>query len=197
VAAAKKQKPLSLSRQWATGHRARPERWLIQALHERDDETGEPLYWHDEQGWVDMAFGPTRYSTLEKKVHGPVPVIGGRWVHAPPAKQPPIDSQTLAAHAKALSARKEYQEEPLFTLGVVVATPGARELLGADEMRAFIARHQHGDWGDVSKGDARENERALHSDDRILSAYRAHGRTFWVITENDRSVTTVLLPEEN
>jgi len=60
----------------------------------------------------------------------------------------------------------------------------------------MIVRHSVGDWGEVCKEDWQENNRAAANGDRILSAYTVTNRKFWVITEWDRSVTTVLLPEE-
>jgi hypothetical protein len=63
--------------------------------------------------------------------------------------------------------------------------------------REFLARHQAGDWGEVCGDDAEENELSVKEGHRILSAYTtAAGVKLWVITEADRSVTTVLLPEE-
>ncbi|MCM1224336.1 MAG: hypothetical protein NC548_58775, partial [Lachnospiraceae bacterium] len=60
-----------------------------------------------------------------------------------------------------------------------------------------LARHQSGDWGEVSKSDWMANNNALKSGGRILSAYTANGgKTFWIITEADRSHTTVLMPDD-
>jgi hypothetical protein len=87
----------------------------------------------------------------------------------------------------------------LFQLGQVVATPGALDLLAraAVNATALLYRHQHGDWGDVSPEDAAKNARAILCDDRILSSFPIlSGRRLWIITEADRSVTTLLLPEE-
>lgn len=88
---------------------------------------------------------------------------------------------------------------PLFDLGQVVMTDGAAAL-GID-FRPYLARHQAGDWGELDEFDKRQNRQALKEGLRILSAYNiplAGGETerIWVITEADRSVTTVLLPEE-
>ncbi len=87
----------------------------------------------------------------------------------------------------------------LFELGHVVRTDGAAAL-GID-FRPYIARHQAGDWGELDEFDKRQNRQALKEDLRILSAYNipvAGGETerIWIITEADRSITTVLLPEE-
>jgi hypothetical protein len=58
-------------------------------------------------------------------------------------------------------------------------------------------RHVSGDWGDLNESDRQENELSVREGFRILSAYRmSDGTRFWIITEADRSVTTVLLPEE-
>jgi len=86
-----------------------------------------------------------------------------------------------------------------FSLGRLVATPGALEAMQeADELpTAFIGRHIKGDWGEVCAEDAEENELSLKEGFRVLSAYRtSKGKRLWVITEADRSVTTILLPEE-
>lgn len=83
-----------------------------------------------------------------------------------------------------------------FSLGAIVATFGA-QAIPRDEVGAALARHAAGDWGDVCEDDRQANETALQNGTRLLSVYRARaGTRFWVITEADRSVTTVLLPEE-
>lgn len=84
-----------------------------------------------------------------------------------------------------------------FELGKVVGTPGALELIPIGEIQQALDRHQNGDWGDVCDEDKEVNNQALIHGDRILSAYTSsNGTKFWIITEADRSVTTVLLPEE-
>jgi hypothetical protein len=84
-------------------------------------------------------------------------------------------------------------------LGRIVATPGALEILseaGEDPLR-YLARHASGDWGYLDAHDRRENERSLKHGWRVFSSYQVGGgRTIWIITEADRSVTTILLPEE-
>lgn len=83
-----------------------------------------------------------------------------------------------------------------FPLGRLFLTPGAQQLPSA-EVGEAIARHMAGDWGEVGKADWRENELSLREGFRLFSVYRtAAGEKFWVITEADRSSTTVLLPEE-
>ena len=89
--------------------------------------------------------------------------------------------------------------ETKFSPGSVVATPGVLEAFRAsgDDPLAYIIRHLAGDWGDVDEQDSRENELSLIHGFRLLSAYTLNGGTIiWIITEADRSVTTVLLPEE-
>ena len=91
------------------------------------------------------------------------------------------------------------QTLPRLPLGHVVATPGALDLVRAHglDVLALVHRHARGDWGDLSPGDALANDLALEPAclARVLSAYETAGR-LWVITEADRSVTTVLLPSE-
>lgn len=83
-----------------------------------------------------------------------------------------------------------------FSLGRLVATPGAIEALSEACIRASLARHQTGDWGDVDAHDRRANDTALKEGTRLLSVYQNGNTKFWIITEWDRSVTTVLLPDE-
>jgi len=88
---------------------------------------------------------------------------------------------------------------PLFPLGQVVATPGALEALdeAGQEPAEFLQRHITGNWGDLDEHDRNENELALKQGLRLLSAYQTNkGVRLWVITEWDRSVTTILLPQE-
>jgi hypothetical protein len=89
--------------------------------------------------------------------------------------------------------------KPLFPLGQTVATPAAMEaVLAAGQNPAFfLVRHVTGDWGLVDAEDAKANEDALKDGSRLLSVYEtAKGVRVWVITEADRSVTTILLPED-
>lgn len=91
-------------------------------------------------------------------------------------------------------------DQPLFTHGKIVTTTGADDLLRRHNLHPirFVARHVHGDWGDVSWADAVTNRRALEEDGRLLSSYMlSGGERLWVITECDRSVTTLLLPDES
>lgn len=87
----------------------------------------------------------------------------------------------------------------LFPLGRVVSTPGALEVLDKTAVNAWdlLRRHQQGDWGHVPPEDAEENVRSVANGWRILSSYPVSDEyRIWVITEADRSVTTLLLPDE-
>jgi hypothetical protein len=91
----------------------------------------------------------------------------------------------------------------LFSLGRIVATPGALRLAesGAFDPAELLGRHVRGDWGDLDAFDRRENERALRSGARIFSAYQmAQGRVWIIIEATDdagaRHSTCILLPEE-
>jgi len=85
-----------------------------------------------------------------------------------------------------------------FFLGRVVATPGALQALGKAGMGTvpLLARHQSGDWGELSAEDWRANEEAIEHGWRVFSSYAVGGAVVWIITEADRSATTILLPEE-
>jgi len=86
---------------------------------------------------------------------------------------------------------------PCFPLGQLVITPGALAVLTQKDISTAISRHVRGDWGDLDEADRLENELSLREGFRVLSAYPSvAGVKFWVITEADRSSTTVLLPEE-
>ena len=83
-------------------------------------------------------------------------------------------------------------------LGRVFATPGALELLAEAREHPFelLARHATGDWGELCAFDRRQNQIALREGYRVLSSYPVGRERVWVITEADRSITTILLPEE-
>ena len=98
-----------------------------------------------------------------------------------------------------MSKEGEPQKRPLFDLGQMVATPGALDALAQAEESplAYLQRHVTGDWGDLPEEDIAENELSLREGHRLLSAYHlTSGTKIWVITEWDRSVTTILLPSE-
>jgi hypothetical protein len=84
-----------------------------------------------------------------------------------------------------------------FRLGKIVSTPNALDRVTQEDILLGIQRHQAGDWGNVDTHGHAANERALIEGTRLWSVYHAgSGVKFWLITEADRSVTTVLLPED-
>ena len=88
---------------------------------------------------------------------------------------------------------------PLFPLGQFVATPGALAALerAKHPPTCFLARHAIGGWGELEPTDVAENEYSVTHGLRLLSSYRTDaGERLWIITEADRSATTLLLPEE-
>jgi hypothetical protein len=84
-----------------------------------------------------------------------------------------------------------------FRLGKIVTAPNALVQLTQEEILLGIQRHQAGDWGDLLEHERNANDRALAERNRIWSVYHTgQGVKFWIITEADRSATTVLLPDE-
>ncbi len=83
-------------------------------------------------------------------------------------------------------------------LGRVVATPGALRLLrdAGEDPFGYLTRHASGDWGELDAHDRRENQRSLKNGWRVLSSYPVGEGRVWIITEADRSITTILLPDE-
>jgi hypothetical protein len=90
-----------------------------------------------------------------------------------------------------------FDRGPRFSLGRVVVTPGAMAKLPSDEVVSALQRHARGDWGVLDSEDRQQNELALERGATLASIFCAEdGTRFYVITEADRTVTTVLLPEE-
>lgn len=84
-----------------------------------------------------------------------------------------------------------------FPLGRIVATPGVLDAIAKEDMGAALQRHSQGDWGELDKYDALSNDHSLETGGRLLSAYcSSQDVKFWIITEADRSTTTLLLPSE-
>ena len=84
-----------------------------------------------------------------------------------------------------------------FALGRVVQTSTSVGQLNAEDVLMGLARHSLGDWGDLGKDDIAENELSLREGFRLFSVYHDRaGTRFYIITEADRDVTTVLLPDE-
>lgn len=87
--------------------------------------------------------------------------------------------------------------EPKFSLGQTYSTAGALDAVDPFEMMTALARHHRGDWGDCCPEDWESNEAALVHGSRLLSVYHtSDDQRFWIITEWDRSATTILLPSE-
>ncbi len=93
-----------------------------------------------------------------------------------------------------------YTNGPRFPIGRPVITPAAQGVLDAAGIEGvlLLARHIHGDWGELGAEDLAANELALLTGKRLLSSYSLPdgGGKVWIITEADRAVTTILLPEE-
>lgn len=107
------------------------------------------------------------------------------------AKSSPRDGQLRTVTRDAI--------RPLFPAGQIVATPGALAALERANQKPaeFLCRHLSGDWGALDAHDIAENEYSLAHGFRLLSSYRTTaGETLWIVTEADRSATTLLLPEE-
>jgi len=84
-----------------------------------------------------------------------------------------------------------------FPLGRTVITANAQTHLSPEDILSFLGRHESGDWGDICDDDRQQNKVALIEGLQLLSVYHTVGGTkFWIITEWDRSVTTILLPED-
>jgi hypothetical protein len=100
---------------------------------------------------------------------------------------------TNAFHILVVDLRRQCK----FPLGEIVITRNAHQTIPAADVQRALACHASGDWGDLCDDDRKENELSLEQGFRLLSVYHAaDGTKFWIITEADRSVTTVLLPED-
>jgi len=84
-----------------------------------------------------------------------------------------------------------------FNVGQVVVTQGASKELSQDAVLKGLIRHMSGDWGELDEYDWKQNDAALEYGSRLFSQYASNdGSKFWIITEHDRSTTTILLPSE-
>ena len=96
-----------------------------------------------------------------------------------------------------MSKEQMEQTQAKFALGQTVTTRNALNTLNPEDVLTAMKRHHSGDWGDLCEQDIAENERALEHGGRLFSLYHdREGIKFYIITEHDRSVTTVLLPED-
>jgi hypothetical protein len=88
-------------------------------------------------------------------------------------------------------------DNPYIVLGRTVVTANARNTLADTDVNKALARHRSGDWGEVCNTDWKANDDAIKNGERVLSVYTGKdGDKFWIITEADRSYTTVLLPND-
>ena len=91
----------------------------------------------------------------------------------------------------------DVNQTALFPMGRIVITRGVLEAIPAEETLIAVFRHSQGDWGDVCDVDRMSNDLALISGGRLFSSHLTdEGVKFWIITEHDRSCTTMFLPEE-
>ena len=89
------------------------------------------------------------------------------------------------------------RHSPKFSLGRLCITAAAAQVVSSQQVLQAVARHAAGDWGDLDAHDWAANEKALRNGGRLLSVYETNGGSrFYVITESDRQVTTLLLPED-
>jgi hypothetical protein len=95
------------------------------------------------------------------------------------------------------SRKDKAMSDKVVSLGQIVITANALSVLNQTDVQTALHRHSHCDWGELCESDRRQNELALEQNLRLFSVYfDRHGIKFYVLTEHDRSVTTVLLPED-
>ena len=108
-------------------------------------------------------------------------------------KNPKLTIDNAIAKVK---RRIDQNKKRKFSLGQTVATRNAVETLSPEAIQKALQRHSACDWGDVCAEDKEANNQGLQDGDRLVSIYHNGKTKFYVITEADRSVTTVLLPED-
>ncbi len=117
----------------------------------------------------------------------------------PPKKRRGLQARHRLLHLVALRVQRGERVSSSLELGEVVATMGALKALALARVEPgeLLARHLSGDWGEIPPEDVKENRLSLEHGWRVLSSYPlSTGSKVWVITEADRSATTLLLPEE-
>jgi len=92
--------------------------------------------------------------------------------------------------------KKQHKETVHFRLGETIATEGAIEAVGFERCRELMMRHYVNDWGDLGKEDKDLNDRALAEGGRLFSCYIVGKEKFYVVTEHDRSKTTIMTADE-
>ena len=116
-----------------------------------------------------------------------------------PAMVAGIRGKTVSQERQGENMNRPAKTPICFPLGELLATPGALAALDRAEQSfiVFLIRHARNDWGEVCPEDWQLNDEALKDGSRLMSVYRtAKGERIWVITEADRSCTTLLLPDE-
>ena len=111
----------------------------------------------------------------------------------------PTDAALARLFAQRVRLEEEFARPGRFALGRLLQTPGAHDAMttALHVPAEFLLRHKRGDWGELPPEDVAANERAVRLGARVFSAYRTRDAAkLWVITEWDRSATTILLPEE-
>jgi hypothetical protein len=107
-----------------------------------------------------------------------------------------LPDRTVDVADEAIAPGDRPADKSRFTLGQTVVTAHALDILRPDEIALGLARHVRGDWGDLCPEDSLANDTALNEGGRLFSAYGQGATRFWIITEWDRSVTTVLMPDD-
>ncbi len=98
-----------------------------------------------------------------------------------------------------MNAENKCEMKKLFELGMTLITPGAEEKLSTEIIAMAMIKYMSGDWGDTYEQDKKANYEALlpETQGRLMGVYKYdEEKKFYIITEWDRSVTTILLPEE-
>jgi len=108
---------------------------------------------------------------------------------------PKKDQQSNRLRARRARLNQRWEYNPIFNLGRIVATPEAMRLLGPNVVDVLIS-HADLEQGELGDEDHNLNVQAVEVASRIFSKFKVDGASFYVITEWDRSLTTVLLPEE-
>ena len=108
-----------------------------------------------------------------------------------------MHAETARTRRKRGAKPNAFASMPKFPLGQTVITANANAVLSELDVLIALQRHHSGDWGDIDDHDRQMNDSSIHSSGRLVSVYKSvRGQKFYIITEGDRSATTVLLPED-
>lgn len=110
--------------------------------------------------------------------------------------KPDAKFKTVRSDSSRVRSYDSFSRAVLFELGDVLLTRGVQEKFVHSQLAPLLERHVSGDWGFCCKEDWALNDDALKQGDRLMSVYEIEGERIWVITEWNREVTTMLLPEE-